>query len=150
MVHFGEVLKTWSLRSNSVTRQVSFNRTKIGENAKIQKLKCDILSNFQTMCKRSLAIFFFCQTLLPKKCIHEERGRRSTSTNLHCIFRVAYLVVLTFRVVRSSLLSVFQALLSAFCSRIVANEITRWHEEQNLSTELCLAFVLTKENKSTK
>ena len=31
MVHyFGEFLKTWSLRSNSVTRQFSFNRTKIG------------------------------------------------------------------------------------------------------------------------
>ena len=30
MVHFGEFLKSWSLRSNSVTRQVSFNRTKIG------------------------------------------------------------------------------------------------------------------------
>ena len=52
MLHFafGEILKTWSLRSNSVTRQVSFNRTKIGENAKIQKFKCDILSNFQTIC----------------------------------------------------------------------------------------------------
>ena len=30
MVHFGEFLKMWSLRSNSVTRQVSFSRTKIG------------------------------------------------------------------------------------------------------------------------
>ena len=30
MVHFGEFLKTWSLRSNSVTRQVTFHRTKIG------------------------------------------------------------------------------------------------------------------------
>ena len=30
MVNFGEFLKIWSLRSNSVTRQVSFNRTKIG------------------------------------------------------------------------------------------------------------------------
>ena len=30
MVHFGEFLKNWSLRSNSVTRQVSFNKTKIG------------------------------------------------------------------------------------------------------------------------
>ena len=29
-VHFSEFLKIWSLRSNSVTRQVSFNRTKIG------------------------------------------------------------------------------------------------------------------------
>ena len=30
MVHFGEFLKTWSLLSNSVTRQVIFKRTKIG------------------------------------------------------------------------------------------------------------------------
>ena len=30
MVHFGEFWKTWSLRSNSVTRHVSFKRTKIG------------------------------------------------------------------------------------------------------------------------
>ena len=36
---FGEFLKNWSLRSNSVTRQVSFNRTIIGgkcQNSKIQ------------------------------------------------------------------------------------------------------------------
>ena len=31
MRHFCEVLNTWSLRINSVTRQVTFNRTKIGE-----------------------------------------------------------------------------------------------------------------------
>ena len=30
------VFEIWSLRSNSVTRQVSFNRTKNGGNAKIQ------------------------------------------------------------------------------------------------------------------
>ena len=30
MVHFGEFMKTWSLRSNSVSRQVSFKRTKNG------------------------------------------------------------------------------------------------------------------------
>ena len=29
MVHFGEFLKTWNLQSNSVTRQVTFSRTKI-------------------------------------------------------------------------------------------------------------------------
>ena len=29
--------------------QVSFNRTKIGENAKIEKIKCDILGDFQTL-----------------------------------------------------------------------------------------------------
>ena len=44
-VHFGEFLKTWSLRSNSVTRQVSYNRTQIGGNAKILKFKCDNLNN---------------------------------------------------------------------------------------------------------
>ena len=50
MVHFGEFLKTWSLRSNSVTRHVSFNRTKIGGKCQnCKKFKCDILSNFQTM-----------------------------------------------------------------------------------------------------
>ena len=30
LVHFGEFLKSWGLRSNSVTRQVSFDRTKFG------------------------------------------------------------------------------------------------------------------------
>ena len=44
MVNIGEFLKTWSLRSNSVTRQVNFNKIKIGENAKIEYFKCDILS----------------------------------------------------------------------------------------------------------
>ena len=57
MVHFGEFLKTWSLRSNSVTRQVNFNRKKLVENAKIEKLKWDILSDFQTMCKRGIPVF---------------------------------------------------------------------------------------------
>ena len=33
---FGEFLKNRNLRSNSVTRQVNFHRTKIGENAKIE------------------------------------------------------------------------------------------------------------------
>ena len=37
---FGELLKTSSLRSNSVTRQASFNK----------KSKCDILGDFQTLC----------------------------------------------------------------------------------------------------
>ena len=43
---FWRVLETWSLRSNSVTRQVSFYRTKIGGKC---QFKCDILSIFQTM-----------------------------------------------------------------------------------------------------
>ena len=52
MVHFGEVLRTWSLRSNSVTRQVSFNRTKIGGKYKNYKNSNATLSHFQTMCNR--------------------------------------------------------------------------------------------------
>ena len=47
--------------SNSVTRQVSFNRTKIGrkcQNSNFQIFKCDNLSNFQTMCSR-LSKFLF-------------------------------------------------------------------------------------------
>ena len=45
---FGVFLKNCSLRSNSVTRYVNFNRTKIDE-----KFKCDIFGDFQTMCSRS-------------------------------------------------------------------------------------------------
>ena len=46
-----EFLSTWSLRSNSVTRQVSFHRTKIGG-------KCDIWSNFQTICSNTFSLRF--------------------------------------------------------------------------------------------
>ena len=48
MVHFGEFLKTCSLRSNSVTRQVSFKRTKISgkyQNSKIQMRHFELFSN---------------------------------------------------------------------------------------------------------
>ena len=48
MVHFGEFLKTRSLWSNSVPRQVSFkNSTNIGGKC----LNSKFLSNFQTMCR---------------------------------------------------------------------------------------------------
>ena len=43
MVNFGEFLKTRSLLSNSVTRRLG---QKLMENAKIQKFKSDILSDF--------------------------------------------------------------------------------------------------------
>ena len=42
IVHFGEYLKTWSLRSGSVTRQVSFNSTKNGgkcQNSEILQMR---------------------------------------------------------------------------------------------------------------
>ena len=50
IVNFANFLKTWNLRSNSVTRQVTFNRTKIVKNAKTEKFKYDILRNFLTLC----------------------------------------------------------------------------------------------------
>ena len=50
MVHFGEFIKSWSLRSNSVTGQLNL---KIGqksmENDKIENLFGDILGDFQTL-----------------------------------------------------------------------------------------------------
>ena len=49
-VNLGDFLKNWSFGSNSVIIKPTYNRTKIGENPKIEKLKCDILSNFQTLC----------------------------------------------------------------------------------------------------
>ena len=42
---FGEILKIWSLRSNSVTRHVTFIGTKMLEKAKIEKFKCYIMNN---------------------------------------------------------------------------------------------------------
>ena len=50
MVHFGELLKSITLRSNSVTRQVSFDRRqKLVENAKIQMRHYEY--HFQTVQK---------------------------------------------------------------------------------------------------
>ena len=48
MVHFGEFLEIWSLRSNSVTRRVTFNRTKNRgkcQNSKIQMRHFEWFSN---------------------------------------------------------------------------------------------------------
>ena len=55
MVHFGEILKTCSLRSNSVTRQVI--GTKIVENAETVQFKSDILGNFQTMWGECMSLY---------------------------------------------------------------------------------------------
>ena len=43
-----KISRFWRVFENSVTRQVSFNKTKFVENAKI-KIKCNILNYFQTM-----------------------------------------------------------------------------------------------------
>ena len=67
MVHFGEFLKTWSLQSYSVTRRVSFNRIKIDGKCQNWKFKCDILSNFPTMCTmKHLPITFNSVNIVPQ------------------------------------------------------------------------------------
>ena len=66
MVHFGEFLKSWSLRSNRVTRQISFNRSKIGgkcQNWKIQMRHFWWFSNtvhFQGFLRVAKEIFHWC------------------------------------------------------------------------------------------
>ena len=58
-------LLAWSLRSNSVTRQVTYNRPKIGgkcQNSNIQK--CNILSDFQTLCKWLITLNFRAKILI--------------------------------------------------------------------------------------
>ena len=47
---FGEFFKTWNLRSNSVTRQVSFIKTKWVKNAKIQMWHFEWFSNTVELC----------------------------------------------------------------------------------------------------
>ena len=47
MVNFGKSLKTWSLRSNSVTRQVNFNRAKIDGKCQNSKLQ---IRHFEWFC----------------------------------------------------------------------------------------------------
>ena len=52
MVHFGEFLKIKSLRSNSVTRPVSFIRTKIsGKYQNMKNSNATYLTKFQTLVK---------------------------------------------------------------------------------------------------
>ena len=78
MVYFGEFLKTWSLRSNSVTRQVSLKKTKIGEKCQNWKIQmrhfgwfsntvCEVYLNFDHIdCKKTLKIIFREQTQMCK------------------------------------------------------------------------------------
>ena len=66
MVNFGEFLKSWSLRSRSVTRQVTFNRTKIVENSQNSKnSKCDI---FSILARKFIHNYGdFCKMAFPKR-----------------------------------------------------------------------------------
>ena len=54
MVHFGEFLKTWSCGQTELPDRSVLKGKKLVGNAKIKKFKCDILSNFQTMCETLL------------------------------------------------------------------------------------------------
>ena len=58
MVHFDKFLKTWSLRSNSVTRQVTFNRTKIGGKCQNSKIQMRHFGWFSNTVNRDFEIHF--------------------------------------------------------------------------------------------
>ena len=51
MVNFGEFVKTWSGQTVLPDRSL-LKGQKLMKNAKLKQFKCDILSNFQTMCMR--------------------------------------------------------------------------------------------------
>ena len=70
MVHFGEILKTWSLRSNSVTRQVSFNRTKIGGKCQNQKIQ---LRHFRWF-SNTVHFSFFAEITFNRGCCKIKEG----------------------------------------------------------------------------
>ena len=53
MAHFGEFLKIWSLWSNSVTRQVNFNWTKIGGKCPNSKTQMRLFGWFSNTVKKS-------------------------------------------------------------------------------------------------
>ena len=76
MVHFGEFMKNLSFRSNSVTRQVNFNRTKIGE--KCQNSKATFW-----------VIFKQCDLVDSKKKsgLHSVRSPRIFHSSIRCIFQ---------------------------------------------------------------
>ena len=59
MVNFGEFLKTWSLRSNSVTRQVGFNMTKNGGKCRNWKSQMRHFSWFSKTGEKGFLFFFF-------------------------------------------------------------------------------------------
>ena len=70
MVHYGEFLKTWSLRSNSVTRQITFNRAKISRNAPFSSNMNHALNGFIPLNDSNSAIFgdFQSKTESIRKC----------------------------------------------------------------------------------
>ena len=65
-----KISRFWRVFENSVTRQVSFNKTKFVENAKI-KIKCNILNYFQTMWSGLFWPFFviFCIVVDKVHCV---------------------------------------------------------------------------------
>ena len=90
MVHFGEFLKTWSLRSNSVTRHVSFKRTKNGgkwQNSKLQN------ATFWVIFKQCVYLKHWCgNDVLLQKCswwkIVRETSRQMLQNGLNWMSRL--------------------------------------------------------------
>ena len=81
MIHFGEFLKTWSLLSNSVIRQVTFNKTKIGGKGQ----------NWQNSNATFIVIFKLCALWIcekvRKKLIFALKEHKSTFWSANYTFR---------------------------------------------------------------
>ena len=80
MVHFGEFLENLKLAVKQCYQTGQFELDKkLVENAKFQKFKCDILSNFQTMCilQKIEKVFELFASILTfqfsKKCEYHQR-----------------------------------------------------------------------------
>ena len=87
MVHFGEFLKIWRLRSNSVTRQVSFNRTKI--DGKCQNSNGTFWVHFSTFQQNSgemRHLRYFLNTVLLKLILEGKQLQKTDRNELHTIF----------------------------------------------------------------
>ena len=94
MVNFDEFLKIWSLRSNSVTRQMSFDRTKIGWKCRNLKIKMRYFGWFSNIVFLSYKdILGWCSSPKPPKNVFPKRCNASANLLTNC-FRDRMIIVL--------------------------------------------------------
>ena len=87
MLHFSEFFKTWSMRSNSVTRQVSFNRTKIGGKCQNSNTTFRVIFK-QCVCCRTKCIFP--KYVITNSAMHYRATRYSTSLMMYMLLRFMF------------------------------------------------------------
>ena len=88
MGNFGEFLKTWSLLSNSVTRQVTFIRTKNGGKCQNSKIKSNILSGQKFIKNAKNGQFKKCWNFA---CKNNRISSKSKNRRLFCAYAKTFL-----------------------------------------------------------